>query len=70
MLSFTDLRAECNANPGRCDQFYQDFKELASWVVPTSPEEVAIIALTGGGGYAIRIGSKVLKTTFRSTKQA
>ncbi|VEG12946.1 Possible hemagglutinin (DUF637) [Moraxella cuniculi] len=46
-------------------------RQIGLFIIPTTPEEIAIAVVTGGaGGYVIKAGGKILSKTFKSKDEA
>ena len=49
----------------------ETLRQIGLFIIPTTPEEIAIAVVTGGAGrYAIKAGGKILSKTFESKEAA
>ncbi|VEG12926.1 hypothetical protein [Moraxella cuniculi] len=70
---------ECNQlgiPANQCGKYHGDksletLKEVGLFIVPTTPEEIALAVVTGGAGrYVIKAGGKVISKVFKSKDEA
>lgn len=76
---FKNQQAECKElgiATSECGRYHGEknleiLKEIGLFIIPTTPEEIALAVVTGGaGGFVIKAGGKVISKVFKSKEAA